>query len=383
MKSRVKVIELIQQISEGGAETLVKDYAVHLNDDIFDVTILTEFPLTIKSANVQILLERGKRIKAPFGVSKETFFEKIIRKLRKSFIPKSLQDRYRARYVKQQICRIKPDVIHVHTKMLKYLPELSDELKGAKLFYTCHSLPSRYLNDDECKNELEAARFLIIHNGLRMIGLHNAMKNELNAMFHVDNSLVINNCIDIARFKNIKETKDSIREYLGIPGEAFVLGHVGRFVPLKNQSFIIDVFYRVLKKNNNAYLLLIGDGNKSDAIRKIKTYDIGDRCIILSQRKDIPQLLKAMDVFIFPSQFEGLGIACVEAQAVGLRCVISDAIPREVYFSENAIPMSLSENPQRWADVILDSSIKGTYNNDIDRYDINAVMQELTNIYTE
>ncbi len=381
MRNRIKVIELINQIHEGGAETLVKDYALYLDPNIFDVTILTEFPLSVKSANVRILLNHKAKIKAPFGVSKERIIDKICRKLRKLFIPTQWQNKYREWFVRHQICKIRPDVIHVHLEMLQYLPDLYSRLQNTKILYTCHSLPYRYFNDTDRQEQLIAANFLIKHHNLQLIGLQDAMRKELDEMFHVTTSVVVNNCVDLSRFENVIESPKEIRESIGIPRDAFVIGHNGRFVPLKNQPFIVDVFNAVLKKQKNAYLLLIGDGDTGETLRKLEEYKIAERCKILSHRHDIPQLLKAMDVFIFPSKFEGLGIACVEAQAAGLRCIISDTVPHEIFFSARAVPLSLSEDVAVWAEAIIDNNVKGCFNNDIRHYDVHSVIKQLSDLY--
>ena len=90
-----------------------------------------------------------------------------------------------------------------------------------------------------------------------------------------------------------------------------------------------------------AHLLLIGDGQLREAIQnKIQLLKLSDSVTILSHRDDVPRLMKAMDVFIFPSKVEGFGIVTIEAQAAGLRCLISEAVPSSAYVSELAIPMS-------------------------------------------
>lgn len=382
MNQKIKVIELIQEIAEGGAETLVKDYMLNLNPKVFDVSLVTEFPLSVRSANVRILMQKKRKIYAPYGISRERIIDKIIRKIRKIFVPLRLQDKYRFSFVQKTILKLRPDVIHVHLRMLKYLVPIASKIEGVKLFYTCHSLPCRYFNDNDCKEELDAAKYLLEHNNLQFIALHDEMRQELNHMFGIDNTIVINNCVDLRRFREVEESKIEIRQSLGIPTNAFVVGHIGRFIWCKNQPFIVDIFNEVLKRHPNAFLLLVGTGDASDTIVKLHQYGIEERCLILSHRTDTPLLLNAMDVFVLPSILEGLSIAAIEAQASGLRCVMSSTIPKEVFFSENAIEADLSECASIWAEKLCKEEIKGRLKNDIEKYDVAFVMKEVQRIYS-
>lgn len=88
-----------------------------------------------------------------------------------------------------------------------------------------------------------------------------------------------------------------------------------------------------------------------------------------------------MDVFVFPSTFEGLGIALIEAQVAGLRCIVSDAVPKEAFQTDLAIPINLNESPQKWSEIILDETIKGKSNGNIAYYDMNKEIKRLENLY--
>lgn len=382
MSKKIKVIELINEIGDGGAETLVKDYALYLNSDLFDITILTEYPLSIKSANVRVLMENNKCILAPWGVSKERVFEKIIRKIRKLLIPIKIQDKYREWYVVHHLLKIQPNVIHVHMQMLKYLPKVSGALKNTKIFYTCHSLPKRYLDPVMCEKEYTAAKFLIENNGLKMIGLHNSMRNELNHLLHVSNSIVVRNCIDVNKFRKIPFSKSEIRKEIEIPQDAFVLGHTGRFCSIKNQTFLIDVFMHISKQVPNAFLLMIGGGDASEVISKIDSYGLTNKYKILSNRSDVNILLHAMDVFIFPSLFEGMPIALIEAQAAGIKCIASSTITNEAIVSVKSMQLNLDLGPQVWAEWILSNNFEGKPQFDVMDYDVKNVMKEIEQLYT-
>ncbi|MEW6140993.1 MAG: glycosyltransferase family 1 protein [Thermodesulfobacteriota bacterium] len=153
----------------------------------------------------------------------------------------------------------------------------------------------------------------------------------------------------------------SVRRELGLPPEALVIGHVGRFTLQKNHPFILEIFREVLIQDPKAVLVLAGDGLLEPHTRTlVKQMNMGDKVLFLGSRPDIPRLLiTCIDVFLFPSLFEGLGLALVEAQAAGLRCVISDAIPEEADLVPDLVTrLSLSQPPGAWAEALLATARK-------------------------
>ena len=136
-------------------------------------------------------------------------------------------------------------------------------------------------------------------------------------------------------------------------GDRFVIGHVGRFNPPKNHPFLIRVFAEVLKRDVSAILLLIGTGDGQQEIKTmVETLGITENVLFLGSRSDVPDLLQAMDVFVFPSLYEGLSLATVEAQSAGLPCVLSNQIPAECKMTNNVEFIPLTASPEIWADHI-------------------------------
>ena len=161
--------------------------------------------------------------------------------------------------------------------------------------------------------------------------------------------------IDLAPFE-ISVDSATVRSELGIAPDAFVIGHVGRFYQPKNHSFLVKVFAEVVKHEPKAYLLLVGEGELRLAIeQKVKQLGLTKQVIFTGLRSDVPRLMQgAMDVFLFPSLYEGLGLVLVEAQAAGLPCIFSDIIPEE---ADVILPLlqrlSLSQSAVSWAKVII------------------------------
>ena len=188
--------------------------------------------------------------------------------------------------------------------------------------------------------------------------------------------------LDLEKFQPASSTdKEQIRTQLGIPKDAFVLGHTGRCFYIKNQSFLVDVFYHVALHNPNAYLLMIGYGDFSEIVDKINNYGLTNRYLILSARTDVNVLLRAMDVFVFPSLLEGMPNALIEAQASGLKCIASSAITKEAIVSQKAIQMDLDDGAEAWAEKILNNMFDGIPQSDIKSFEVSNVIQEVEQLY--
>ncbi len=385
MSKKIKVIEYIPGIVDAGAETLVKNYVLGLNKDIFDVSLLvTDSPCSFsKSANVRELVNKGVKIYSPYPIVRDNFVNKLYRKVRKILLPKKWMSEHATKYVDDMISSIQPDVIHIHMR-IGGLIDSADKLTGVKLLYSCYSHPDRYFNESEKKRELEAAKFLVAHNGLRFIAMHDEMRRELNNMFKVENTIILRNTINVDIYKNVSLSMDTIRKKYGIPKDAFVVGHVGRMFYIKNQLFLIDVFVEVIMKQPHAFLLLVGDGeDRQKIVDKIQACGISNNTLILSNIDNLNEVYKAMDVFVFPSLLEGLPNVCIEAQAAGLRCIISSAVTKDVCLSSNAIQMDIHKSPKEWANVILNKNIKGEKGSDISEYDLPQAVHRLEQIYKD
>lgn len=206
-------------------------------------------------------------------------------------------------------------------------------------------------------------------------------------LFQGEEFQVINNGIDLDKFYFNSEIREKKREVLGIKDE-LVVGNVASFTDQKNHSFLLDVFNQFLSKNQNAKLLLIGKGPLQLQIEeKIKQYKIEDKVIILQDRKDISELMNAMDVFLFPSKYEGLGIVGIEAATNGLPVVISENLPQELNVTEKIYRISLNESAQQWSERLF-SIVSGKKSREyfdktklLERFDSDAITLNLYNFY--
>lgn len=203
-----------------------------------------------------------------------------------------------------------------------------------------------------------------------------------NEIIKTGQIMPVNNAIDANAFKFDKKIRDAYRKKLNVENK-FVIGHVGRFHFQKNQLFLIDIFNEIHKRNADSVLFLIGQGeDEAKIVSKIDSLGLNDSVKLLGTRNDVNKLMFAMDVFLFPSLFEGLGIVLLEAQAAGLPCVAScDDTPPEVKMTDNFRFLYLNAPIDKWADTVLEfNDVKRDSNNDFlkkNNYDISCEVKKI------
>lgn len=192
----------------------------------------------------------------------------------------------------------------------------------------------------------------------------------------------LHNAIDLEIYKYDENIRGQYIEEFNTAGKC-VYGHIGRFSSQKNHAFLIDVFKEICINQPNSILLLVGSGELETEIRmKVKNLNLEDKVLFLGVRKDIPQLLSLMDVFVFPSLYEGMPNTVVEAQATGLHCIISDSITKQANFTGLVKYVSLTENAKKWASECINSKKDRINTHDIfvkNRYIINDVVVDFIN----
>ena len=175
-----------------------------------------------------------------------------------------------------------------------------------------------------------------------------------NSTYDKGKVYLLNNAIDLNKFKYNKSLRLSKRKELNINDNTLVIGHIGRFVEQKNHNFLIDIFNELHKKNNNSILLLVGQGPLIDEIKnKVRDLKLEDCVIFLGQRDDVSELYQVFDVFLLPSLYEGLPVVGVEAQATGNLCYLSSSMTEETKILDSTKFMSLDNSDNEWADNIL------------------------------
>ncbi len=276
------------------------------------------------------------------------------------------------------------EIVHSNMNSLSGFPLFAAYLAGAKV---------RILHNHTTDNPAEGIRTIakrILRPFARLFANQYWACSKLAAEWMYGKNTVtngkitiINNAIDLEKFKFNKEKREKLRKKLGIEN-CFVIGHVGRFVKTKNHEFLIEIFNEVLKQKSNAKLLLIGDGNLKSLIEaKVQNLGIEKAVIFLGVRNDVADLYNVMDVFVFPSLYEGLGMAVIEAQVNSLPTIVSIAIPAEAKISEYIKFISLQQPLKDWLNEVENAKRKELNISDelLKKFDIREESKKLENLY--
>lgn len=359
----MKVLQIIPDLPPCGAEMVVMTYLRKFkNDPEFDVEALS------LSANQNRLYERQ-------AAEEQLPVSYLGQQIHESGIIARLKQVYQ---IRREIKQRRPDIVHIHLSILWMVCLASIGTGVKKLFHTLHSDPEK----TSYGIHVYIDRFCYRVFKVRTMALNREMADKTDRLFHLNNTLVMRNGIDIDSYKN--QPRAELRKQYGIADDCFVLGHVGRFHKVKNHPKIIEVFQALKQLQPSSKLLLVGDGEDMPKIKqKVAELQLTDDVIFMGARSDVPAMLSMMDCFIFPSLFEGLGIVLMEAQAAGLRCVVSDTVPEETTVTDKVIRLPLSSGAEMWASAALG---KGQFDyakvkESLAAYDIKSIIETLKQYY--
>ncbi len=328
----IRVLNMFTIMDRGGAETMVMNYYRHIDRTKvqFDFLVHREQ----RGAYDDEIERMGGRIYRMCPVYPQNF-SRYKRDLRTFF-------------------RAHPEykIIHSHMSELGYFAFREAERQG---------VPVRICHAHNAPHGFDAKMIIRTYFKKRMMPYltHLFMCGEESGKWlygekNKTRFIMLNNAIDAAVYSFDASKREEMRRQLDLTDE-LVVGHVGRFNPQKNHAFLLDIFAALLKKEPNAVLLLVGGGADMPKIQaKAQELGIAERVRFLGVRSDVADLMQAMDVFVFPSLYEGLPVTMVEAQASGLPCIISDKVPPECILTEGLVNiMPLSASPEVWAEKIL------------------------------
>lgn len=194
---------------------------------------------------------------------------------------------------------------------------------------------------------------------------------------------VLNNAIDIDKFKYNQEVRNKLRKELHLE-DKYVIGHVGRIDPQKNHIFLLKVFREYLKIDKSAVLLLIGSGTLEKKIKeKVKKMGIENNVIFTGNIPNVNEMYNVMDVFVLPSLYEGLPLVGIEAQCSGLPCIFSDRITDEVLLNSNVCSIPINNNYDEWCKKIAQYKHENRVYEYHKEYDIKYVKKELEDYYID
>lgn len=365
----MKILYYIHNLGIGGAETIVTDYlsalkacghevALVVNDEVD--SFLTQ---KLTSQNIRIIpLRSGRR-------------ESLIGKLKRGVWRYT---NYYTRRWNRIIREESPDVLHIHTAM-NLLPAVS--FPPERMVYTFHGDVPRSI---EMHGEANFQKiYELAQEGMNFFSLSREMSKDISKYFKTDRIEYVPNGVDLSKIRQQKYERDAFLKEISLPADAFVLGHVGRFHPVKNQVRAVEVFDELLKKKPNAYLLFIGDGH-ADYQKLVKAkmdfLKLQDRVLFLGMRKDAVRIMSVLDALILPSVSESFSLVLVEAQAQGVRSAASKAVPEDVVCSNNCFRLGLEESNEVWADCLLGTFVEEKGRN-IEEFSMNNVVEKMVQCY--
>lgn len=332
----MKVLHIIPDLGTGGAEMVVLTY-------LRQSKVIPDIDMTL----VSLSNDKGR------------LYERMIQEehLPVVYLNQDIRDNsFKGRFtqilqIRKTIKGYNPDVLHLHLSILWMvcLAIIGMGIKGK--FHTLHSDPSK---TSYGKNRIiDKWCYRLFH--VQPICLNKEMCDIANRIFGRNDALPLPNGINLEDYQ--QNCRDEYRKKFRIPSNSFVVGHVGRFVKVKNHSLIIKSFAELKKIRKSAKLVLVGEGDNLEKTRELCLhYDIIDDVIFAGARSDVPEIMQMFDVFIFPSLYEGLGIVLIEAQAAGLRCVVSKYIPREAFVTNKVCVVNDDTNYRVWAQALNDEN---------------------------
>lgn len=368
----MRILYYIHDLGIGGAECLVTEYLLHLDNAGHKVGLVVSFHVDTH------LYERLSAVGIPvYSINGKRTGNKFVNKAKLLWVKNIVLYRRRWRVILDDFL---PDILHIHTSVGSFP---TDVYPMDKTVYTFHSEVSRRIKIMD-ENEVNKLQYMA-DCGMHFIAINKHMIDDCRNYFSTDNICYIPNGVDFSKVR--AGDRNYILNSVGIPEDAFVVGHVGRFHPVKNHKFLIKVFKEILKHKNNAYLFLVGGGDVK-LMEQVKTVAINegfyDRVVFWGIRDDASDIMSTFDCMVLPSFSESFSLVLLEAQILGIRCVTSDAIPEEVVCNDNCFRLSLSAPLEFWAGIALgETTINKGNKSCIDNYKMDNVVARLIECYKQ
>jgi glycosyltransferase involved in cell wall biosynthesis len=253
------------------------------------------------------------------------------------------------------------DVVHSHVYVYSgFLMRLAAEAGvPIRIAHSHTALKQKRLNLARLAYE-RLMRDWITRYSTHRIGISRIAADSLFGKQAHDPAAVLYYGFDFTPFLQPQNTEE-VKRRLGVPLQRKVIGHVGRFLPVKNHAFIVECFQRIVAAGTDAHLLLVGDGPLVPTVRQdIESRGLSDRCTFAGVHNVVAPFVSAMDVFLFPSLYEGLGIVALEAQAAGVPVIASTVVPEEIDVIPKLVErISLEDGPAVWASAVVEKLRNG------------------------
>ncbi len=369
--SRIKVLEIRDKnMAVGGEERFLMNLFSHIDRNVFQIECLVTSDCSSDDYR-KMLNDLGIRL-SELGIQTDRrIFKNILFRPVLKFLS---ENRF--------------DVVHIHSSSVVALAVLSSAAyrAGVKTIIV-HSHTSGLVFNWKYKGiRALASLYLSKHVTYYCACSKEAAEWKFIPKYSAQ-TYIVPNGINCDQFRYNPRIRSEYREKLNIPDSTYVIGNVGRFVYNKNQQFAVEVFRKYVQKNPDSLLLFVGDGEDRQRIETMvkQAEDIRDKVMFIGEVLNVEAYLQVFDVFIFPSLFEGLGIAALEAECAGLPVIASDTIPREIALVDRVSFLDLNGDKSIWAEEL--DKYRNTERQDASRtirekgYDIAATVKIISDLY--
>lgn len=327
----IRVLHVLGGLNRGGAETMVMNLYRHINKDViqFDFVVHTD---EIQEYTDEIISMGGRIFSCPRYCGKNhvaycRWWNKFFSEHKEYYI------------VHGHVRSTAAVYLHIARKYGIFTISHSHSTSSGKgvsaCIKNCMQFPIRYVADAFMGCSVEANEWLF---GQKVT--------------HSDRCYVLNNAIDVSEYRFNPTVREQIRSQWNVQDQ-FVIGTVGRVTQPKNHLFLLDVFAQIREQKENIILVIAGDGDMLDQLRvKINQLSLNDSVLLLGSCSDVSRVLQGFDIFLFPSLWEGLGMAAIEAQAAGLPTLCSDRVPEAVAVTDLLKRLPL-DDPGAWVSEAL------------------------------
>ncbi len=360
---KVKVVMIADRLQLDGIGTVIMNYCNHLDKHRFDITIMTGSPIAEANKNKCAendihLIELPKRKSSPMKF-------------------------YRA--LNKKLAAVNYDICHIHgnsaTNTIELLIAWKNHIK-VRIMH-CHTSQCQHIKMHQMLLPIFKRLYTKAFACSEIAG---------NWIFEKDKFTVIPNAFETDKYRFDSIKREDYRKELDVK-DAFLIGFVGRLNASKNYWYIVKCFEEYWHKNPQAKLLMVGDGAGKEELKQyVNASACKNNIIIYGESEDIQGILSAIDVFVFPSHYEGLGIAAIEAQISGLPCIISNQVPREVRISNQCVFMPIgdkdiplwTEKLQEFKELSIDrAAFYMEHQKEIERYDIKEAVKFVEGLYLQ
>ena len=367
---KIKICFFINGFVNGGVESVIYNYIKYINKSQFEIQIISYDIIKDEKAYQKFLEENIK-------IHMVSFWKRDFIKCWKEVNRILENEQY--------------DIMHAHMNDINWIPILQAYIKRVPIRIThSHMAYNKselsvfrkvlFYVEKQIGKVFSNAQFACSMDALREVS---DIKDDEN--YH---TYIMKNAIETHDFLFSQNKREKVRSGVGLSDEVLI-GHIGRFEKQKNHKFIIDVFLNFHNKYENSKLLLVGMGNLETEIKRmVQEKGIEKEVIFYGTTNKVCDLYNAIDIFVFPSLWEGLGIVCIEAQVNNLPVIVSSNIPIEVKISSNLRFLELKED--KWVDELLKTANEKKDRNDFEReqiensgYDIQYEVKKLESKYID